>query len=214
MAEFRELRGTGGGQFFKWPDGKYGLEFVGQFKALATGEYQGKTTFHAVIVDAQGKSVKVNTPTILRDKLTEVEAGEFVRIVYTGDQAGKGAKRGAKEFSVFAASTLAAVQAPAAVPTAASPAAPAPAMPAASATASAAVTNGVSADALAAAMALLQAQRPGAVMSAYDVLLGKLKAHDPKGSDALIAALGQVYPDPAAREAALRDHLKAQGVAA
>ncbi len=188
---FRELKGTGGKNFYKWQT--VGQSFEGVFKALATGMFEGKVTYHAIFVDREGKSVQVNTPTILRDKLTEAEAGMNLRLTYTGNLAGKNGRTGAKEFRV---EVLGDVVPDAPQPT---PSAPAP-----------------QDDAVEAAKRLLlaaqqQAQQPA--KSSYEQLLDKLREKDPKGSPALIAALEQVYKTEPEREKALRDHLKAQGVA-
>lgn len=94
----RELKGSGGGVFFKWE--KVGTEFTGQFEKLGEGVYQGKPTYHAVFIDREGKTVKVNTPTILRDKLAEARPGEYVEMRYVGDKPRQGAKTGAKDFYV------------------------------------------------------------------------------------------------------------------
>jgi len=107
----RELRGSGGGEFFKWPTP--GTKFRGEFRALGSGEYQGRATFHAVFIDPQGKTVKVNTPTILRDQLGEAKPGEIISIEYTGNLAGKGGKAGAKMFRTVVVDSEAAPAAPA-----------------------------------------------------------------------------------------------------
>ena len=192
---FRELKGTGGGNWFKWPNKAYGTKFIGQFKALATGEYQGKVTFHAIFTDAQGKQVKVNTPTILRDKLTEAESGMNLEIEYTGDQPGKGGKTGAKEFRVTVLGDVLPEQAQAAQ--------------------QAAPPQETEAEKQAKLFAafLASQKQPETQASPYDALVAKLKEKDPKGAPALLGALEQIYKDADARVKALTDHLKAQGVA-
>ncbi len=189
---FRELKGTGGGNFFKWD--KVGGKFVGQFKALATGDYNGKVTFHAVFIDPQGKSVKVNTPTILRDKLTEAEAGMNLEIEYTENLAGKNGRTGAKNFKVSVLGDI--------VPDAPSQpkAAPAPAE-----------------DPVEAMKRMLLAQQAAkqeaVIETEYQRLIAKLTTKDEKGAPSLITALEQIYKSEEERTKALRDHLKAQGVA-
>jgi hypothetical protein len=195
---FRELKGTGGGNWFKWPTKAYGTKFIGQFKALATGEYQGKVTFHAIFTDAQGKQVKVNTPTILRDKLTEAESGMNLEIEYTADMAGKGGKTGAKDFRVTVLGDVV------------------PEQPQQQAAPQAQAPQETEAEKQAKAFAAFLAQQKQAEVpqaSPYDALVAKLKEKDPKGAPALLGALEQIYKDADARVKALTDHLKAQGVA-
>ena len=100
MAE-RELKGTGGGNFFKWPTGKYGLNFTGVFQSLGTGRYKDKETYHGVFVQDDGKTVKVNTPTILMDKLKQAEKGMRLSITYTADLPSTNGLTGPKDFRVL-----------------------------------------------------------------------------------------------------------------
>ncbi len=183
---FRELKGTGGKNFYKWKD--IGQSFEGVFKALATGMFEGKVTYHAIFVDREGKSIQVNTPTILRDKLTEAEAGMNLRLTYVANLAGKNGRTGAKDFRVEVLGEQ--------VPDAPQPTPPAP--------------TPQDDPIEAAKRMLLAAQNAG--KSSYEQLLDKLREKDAKGAPALIAALEQVYKTEPERVKALRDHLKAQGV--
>jgi hypothetical protein len=191
---FRELKGTGGKNFFKWPT--VGTTFEGVFKALATGMYEGKVTYHAIFVDREGKSIQVNTPTILRDKLTEAEAGMNLRVTFIGNLPGKGAKTGAKDFNVVVLGT------------------DVPDAPQAQAQQAPQETEAEKQAKLFAAF--LASQQPIPLTpqaSPYDTLVAKLKEKDPKGAPALLGALENIYKDADARVKALSDHLKAQGVA-
>jgi hypothetical protein len=188
---FRELKGTGGKNFYKWQT--VGQVFEGQFKALSTGMFEGKVTYHAIFTDREGKSIQVNTPTILRDKLTEAEAGMNLRIVYTGSLPGKGAKTGAKEFTVSVLGDVV-------------PDAP-------QAQAAPQETEAEKQAKAFAAFLAQQAQANAPQPSGYDALVAKLKEKDPKGSPALLGALENIYKDADARVKALTDHLKAQGIA-
>lgn len=192
---FRELKGTGGKNFFKWPT--VGTTFEGVFKALSTGMYEGKVTYHAIFVDREGKAIQVNTPTILRDKLVEAEAGMNLRITYTGNLQGKGAKTGAKEFIVQVLGTDVPEQ-PQAAPQAQAPQ----------------ETEAEKQARLFAAFLASQKQTESVPpASEYDALVAKLKAKDEKGAPSLLGALEQIYKTPETRTEALRSHLKAQGVA-
>ncbi len=190
---FRELKGTGGKNFFKWPT--VGTTFEGIFKALSTGMFEGKVTYHAIFTDREGKSIQVNTPTILRDKLTEAEAGMNLRITYVANLPGKGAKTGAKDFNVVVLGT------------------DVPDAPQAQVPQEKAETEAEKQAKLFAAFLAQQKQAEVPQASPYDGLVAKLKEKDPKGAPALICALEQIYKDADARVKALTDHLKAQGVA-
>jgi hypothetical protein len=194
---FRELKGTGGKNFFKWPT--VGTTFEGVFKALATGMFEGKVTYHAIFVDREGKSIQVNTPTILRDKLTEAEAGMNLRLTYIGNLPGKGAKTGAKDFRVEVLGD----QVPDAPQPQAAPQAQAPVETEAE----------KQARLFAAFLASQKPAEPVAGVDEYAQLVAKLKAKDEKGAPSLLAALENIYKTPETRTEALRSHLKAQGVA-
>lgn len=198
---FRELKGTGGGNFFKWLNA--GDKFVGQFKALATGDYNGKTTFHAVFTDKDGKTVKVNTPTILRDKLMEAESGMLLEVIYTQNLQAKKGQSPAKDFRVtvvdsYTSQTQAQTEQAQATPQSQPQTQP--------------QSQPVEDPAIAAARAMLLGQAQ-ASKSPYEQLKDKLVAKDAKGASALIAALEQIYTTEPARVDALSNHLKAQGVA-
>jgi hypothetical protein len=194
---FRELKGTGGKNFFKWPT--VGITFEGVFKALSTGMFEGKVTYHAIFVDREGKSIQVNTPTILRDKLTEAEAGMNLRLTYIGNLQGKGAKTGAKDFRVEVLGD----QVPDAPQPQAAPQAQAPVETEAE----------KQARLFAAFLASQKPAEPVAGVDEYAQLVAKLKAKDEKGAPSLLTALENIYKTPETRTEALRSHLKAQGVA-
>lgn len=197
---FRELKGTGGKNFFKWP--LVGTSFEGVFKALATGMFEGKVTYHAIFVDREGKSIQVNTPTILRDKLTEAETGMNLRLTFIGNLPGKGAKTGAKDFRVEVLGDVV-------------PDAPKQAEAAPQAQAAPAETEEQKQARLFAAFIASQkpAESTPPASTEYDVLVAKLRVKDEKGAPSLLTALENIYKTPETRTEALRSHLKAQGVA-
>lgn len=85
---YTKVEPKGGGDFIKWE--KVGDSFEGRYVSLQQGTYQNRITYHAIFVTPEGKTQKVNTPSVLLGRLQEeFQPGDQLYIVYTGDKRGR-----------------------------------------------------------------------------------------------------------------------------
>jgi hypothetical protein len=197
---YKQMQGEVSSTFVKWPNGAFGTKFVGVFKGISSKDINGKAVASALFTDAEGRTVRVSLPTILHSILANAEAGEVLRIVYTADAKAQPGKSAAKLFDVKCFDSLSEAVA---FNGEAAPQAQAPQETEAE----------KQARLFAAFLASQKQETAPPTASEYEGLVAKLKAKDEKGAPALLMALEQIYKSEPDRVAALRSHLKAQGVA-
>lgn len=178
------MKGSGGGSWYSWAKATPGTEIVFRLKGRGTGIYEGKETFHAKGVFADGTEKNINAPAILADKLNDAKVEDILLVRFVGQKAGKPGRNGAKDFYV---EVLDSFPTSAATPTPAVVIAPPGTVPNLAAIAAAAAGGA----------------------SELDGLVAILREKNPKAEVPLMQALQNMSPADAA--AALRGYLKQSG---